>query len=118
MTSILVVAGVLTALRLLLVRHNRATRMKHLRANAARLTYEEAREHYQAYCQNLSSHPVRPRHRSRPQDAEAAIEQAEYYYERMIELETGHAGPAVRLSIRPTLLGLYKAGATRRLPQP
>lgn len=117
MTSILVVAGALIALRLLLVRYYRATRLKHLRANAARLTYEEARQHYLAHCRNLGSQPVGPRQRSRPQDAEAAIEQAEFYYERMIELETGHAGPAVRLSIRPTLLGLYKAGAARRLPQ-
>ncbi len=118
MTSVLVVVGVLIALRFLMVRHNRATRMKHLRENASRLTYEEARQHYLAHCRNLGSRAADPLQRRRLRDAEAAIEQAEFYYERMIELETGHAGPAVRLSIRPTLLGLYKAGATRRLPQP
>ncbi|AWN15335.1 hypothetical protein [Salinisphaera sp. LB1] len=118
MTSVLVVVGVLIALRFLMVRRNRATRMKYLRENAARLTYDEARQRYHAYCHNLGSRPSDPLHRRRLRDAEADIEQAEFYYERMIELETGHAGPAVRLSIRPTLLGLYKAGAARRLPQP
>lgn len=116
MASVFVVVGVLIALRLLWVRHNRATRQKHLRQDASRLTYEEARQHYQAHCRQLGSHRANPLQRARARDAEAAIEQAEFYYERMIELETGHAGPAVRLSIRPTLQGLYKAGATRRRP--
>lgn len=115
MTSVLVVVGVLIASRFLMVRHSRAARMKQLRENAARLTYEEARELYQSHCRNLGSPVAGPRQRPRLRDAKAEIEQAEFYYERMIELETGHAGPAVRLSIRPTLLGLYKTDAARRL---
>ena len=118
MISVLVVVGVLIASRFLLVRHSRATRIKRLRQNASLLTYEEARQRYQSHCQNLGSHATGSPERPRRREAQAEIEQAEFYYERMIELETGHAGPAVRLSIRPTLLGLYKSDAARRLPQP
>ncbi|MES1953768.1 hypothetical protein [Salinisphaera hydrothermalis] len=117
MTSVLVVIGVLIASRFLMVRHRRATRVKQLRENAARLTYDEARELYQSHCRNIGSSAIGSPQRPRLRDAKAEIEQAEFYYERMIELETGHAGPAVRLSIRPTLLGLYKSDTARRLPQ-
>lgn len=117
MILLLVVVGVLAAFGFAFMRLRRATRLRFLRADASKLSCDEARERYQAICQELGNQMADPRRALSHRAVEAKIEQAMFYYERMIELETGHAGPAVRLSIRPTLRRLRRAAIAPRLPR-
>ncbi|WP_423822070.1 hypothetical protein V5738_17275 [Salinisphaera sp. SPP-AMP-43] len=117
MTLLLVVVGVLAALGFAWLRQRRATRLKFMRADASKLSHDDARERYQAICQQLGNRIADPQQPLSHRAIDAKIEQAMFYYERMIELETGHAGPAVRLSIRPTLRRLRRAATAPRLPK-